>query len=266
MKKRSLFVISLVCIVGMTGCTPKNKSGTNTMTEVPVPTPDPGTGGGVNNNGQNPGPVVPANCTGTSEDGTGDGFPLWKHRFELAGHQPWLPGNYTNSLQRTAMLNMSEASSAFSSDSRLKVRFKIHPQPFPTAGDEYCFGRKTGQDSDSYTYKKLRFKVHLRDIQCSTPNPQDPTKCDSALTLGDRYATQYIDPIDVHFCSAPIDIGALRNQTTFGTVIEIDDVKADSTCQANGEFCPAEKIVRAASCWSMTLQISTDYTQDFKAQ
>jgi hypothetical protein len=107
--------------------------------------------------------------------------------------------------------------------------------------------------------------MHLRDIECETVNAQDPTTCDSELKIGVRYATQYIGPIQVQLCSSPIDIGPKRNRNNpFGTVIEIEDVKADSTCQANETFCPAEQIVRAASCWDMTLQVSTDYTQDFK--
>ena len=145
----------------------------------------------------------------------------------------------------------------------LKVRLKVHSQPFPTAGEEYCYGRNTGSPADQFSYTKLRFRVHLRDVLCNNPDPVNPNNCLSGFYLSNRYRTQYIDPINVDGCSNPIDLGAIRNQTQFGTIIEVEDVKSDSTCQANGTFCPAEKIVRTASCWRMTLQVVTDFTQDF---
>lgn len=262
MKKTSFIFLISISLLHLTGCLPKksNKSGT-TPTPAPAPIPD---NGAVNNSGGNTTPQTPANCTGTTSDGQGDGQPIHQTRMILAGHQTWVPGNYTDPLQSSSMLNMQEAAAIFKSDSRLKVRFKVNSQPFPTKGEEYCYGRLTGQTSDQKTYTKLRFRVSLRDLICNNINAQDPTKCDTSLELGEVYRQQFVEPISVNYCSNPIDIGAIRNATTFGTVIQIDDVKADSTCQVNGTYCPAEKIVRAASCWDITLQIVTDYTQDFK--
>ena len=262
MKQPIFYILLLSLLFGITSCSQDDNSNSSTTNVDNSDNPD--TTDPVNNDNTNTQNTVPANCTGTSSDGEGDGYAIHQYRMILAGHQTWSPGDYTESLQTMTMPPINEASIVFKSDSRLKVRFKVNSQPFPTAGEEYCYGRATGQASDSYPYQKLRFRVHLRDVQCSNPNAQDPTVCDSGQSLGPRYKTQYINPIDVNFCSEPIDLGALRNSTVFGTVIEIDDVKADSTCQTNGQFCPAEKIVRAASCWDITLQIVTDYTQDFK--
>lgn len=216
-----------------------------------------------NNNGGNS-TQVPANCTGTTADGTGEGYSIHQFSLMLAGHQSWMPGTYADSLAQQTMPTLSEASIIFKSDARLRVRLKVKSQPYPTAGEEYCYGRATGQPADEFPYTKLRFRVHLRDIMCDDVDPTNPNNCLSALYLGPRYRTQYIDPVSVNFCSPVVDLGSLRNTTQFGTTIEVEDVKADSSCQANDDYCPAEKIVRAASCWHMVLQVVTDYTQDFK--
>jgi hypothetical protein len=45
---------------------------------------------------------------------------------------------------------------------RLRVRFKINDQPFPTAGEKLCWDRSTGQAADQYPYTKLKFRVTLK--------------------------------------------------------------------------------------------------------
>ncbi len=232
-----------------------NNSGGDTGTEPVNPDPIPigGGGGGYGGGG----------CTGTTSDGVGDGYAIHQFSLVLAGHQSWLPGTYGNSMAQETMPTIQESSLIFKSDSKLQVRLKVNSQPYPTTGETYCYGRNTNLASDPYPYTKLRFRVHLRDIKCDNPNSSNPNNCDSAFYLGNRYRTQYIEPVSVNSCSNIIDVGSMRNQTQWGTVVEVEDVKADSTCQANGSYCPAEKIVRTGSCWHMTMQISTDYTQSF---
>ena len=223
-----------------------------------------GTSGGTSNNST---ASTSTGCSGTEADGQGNGLPIHHLDLMLAGHQTWSPrlydGAYTNELARATMPTVEEASYLFMSDSRLRIRFKVLSQPYPTVGEEYCYGRSTGQASDPYNYTKLRFRVKLRDVVCNQVNSVDPSKCDS-YSLGSAYRYQYIEPTDVGSCTNVLELGNLRNSTQWGTVVEVDDVKSDSTCQANQTYCPAEKIVRAASCWHMKLQIVTDYTQDFK--
>lgn len=251
----------ITLFLSLAACTPGSESSSSSSsddsdnTETPT---DPGNSGSQNFNN------VPANCTGTTADGIGDGYPIHQYEMILAGHQSWMPGTYNEALAQSTMPSLQEASIIFKSDTRLRVRLKVKSQPYPTAGEEYCYGRATGQASDQFPYTKLRFRVHLRDILCDTPDPMNPNNCLSGFYLGTRYRTQYIDPIDVNYCSPVIDLGSIRNATPYGTTIEVEDVKADSTCQANGTFCPAERIVRAASCWNMVLQVVTDFTQDFK--
>jgi len=254
LKKITLVLVALLLF----SCTPNQTSSSDDDDPVVVVTT-----GGEDDPDDNT-VITDPNCTGTSTDGTGEGPPIYKMNLFLAGHQSWVPGNYTDPLALQTNISIVEASKMFQSDARVRVRLRVKSQPYPTAGDIYCLGRQTGRVGDSHPYTKLRFAIHLRDILCEVPDPNDLTKCNSGFYLGTRYRTQFIDPVNVDSCSPIIDIGSLRNQTVYGTTIEVEDVKADSTCQSNETYCPAERIVRAASCWSMDLQVATDYTQDFK--
>lgn len=198
-------------------------------------------------------------------DGTtsGSGGPVHEFNLFLAGRQTWVPGTYSSALAQSTMPTIREAGILFRSDSRLKVRFQVNSQPFPTAGEEYCFGRLTGQASDANRYTQLRFRLTLRDIMCDNPDPNDQTNCLSEFYLGSIYRIIRVSPVSVGSFSPSIDIGSIRNSTQYGTVVQVDDVRADITCQANGTFCPSEQIVRQASCWDMRMQVSTDFTQDF---
>lgn len=248
-------------------CAPEdnsNSSSSSTTTTVDNNGDDDGTDTDTDSSGTGGSGSSAGNCSGTSSDGQGDGGAIHQLNLTLAGHQSWMPGTYANAFEQQSNLKIKDSSIIFKSDSRLKIRLKVNSQPFPTAGEEYCYGRAIGQASDPYPYTKLRFRVHLRDILCETPNVQDPSICDSTFKLGDRYRTQIVEPTSVDSCSQVIDLGSMRNQSSYGTTVEIEDVKADSTCQSNDTFCPAEKIVRAASCWHMTMQVVTDFTQDFK--
>lgn len=197
--------------------------------------------------------------------GTGSGNEIYGLELFLAGHQSWMPGTYSNPLASSTMPTIEEAGYLFRSDGRLKIKFRVNSQPRPTAGEEYCYGRAIGQASDAFLYTKLRFRISLRDIMCDNPHPTDPAKCSSQFYLGSRYQIQFTQPINVDSCSSVIDLSSRRNTTQYGTVVEVDDVKSDSDCQfGHSTFnCPSEKIVRAASCWSISMQVVTDFTKDF---
>lgn len=263
MKKKFIVPLAVMTTLTFTGCLPEQQTVTvsdNTVTVSDGTGTDTGTGTGTGT-----GTSTGSSCTGTSSDGQGDGYSLHYFNLMLAGHQNWVPGTYSNNLATQTMPTIAEAGILFRSDSKLKVRLKVHSQPNPTAGEEYCYGRAVGQGSDTYTYTKLRFQVHLRDIICDNDTePSNPNTCQSGFRLGNPYRTQYVDPVSVDSCSPIMDFGAYRSGSSYGTVVEVNNVQADSDCQLNGDHCPADLIVRAASCWRMTLQLSTDYTQDFK--
>lgn len=223
-----------------------------------------GNDGGGNNGGGGSSSGQGSTCHGSEQDGQGPGVPIYHFNLLLSGGVSWVPNEYANSFAYESNINLEEGHLFFSSDSRLRVRFKVMPQPSPPVGEKYCYNRETGKASDPFDYTKLKFTLYLRDILCDSVDPNDSSKCNQ-FSLGNRYRARTVGPINVDSCSPIIDIGNLRNSTQWGTVVEVAYVNADSACQA-GEAgaCPAEKAVRPASCWNMTMQVVTDYTQDFK--
>lgn len=202
-------------------------------------------------------------CYGSTADGNQTGNTRL-HQYELimAGGQSWVPGIEDTDDLYGDFTSILEAGLIFPSDDLLRIRFKIKSQPYVPAGEVYCKGRATGQAGDAYKYTKLKFVMHLRDVICSAYN--ESGVC-TAATLGDRYNTQYIDATDQSTCTSIIDVGSSRNAgaNIIATTVEVDQVTADSTCQSNGYGCPAEIKVRDASCWQMTMQVATDFTDDF---
>jgi hypothetical protein len=228
-------------------------TGTSTNTNTSTNT---GTGTGTNPPGSG------ATCYGNSQDGQGNGFAIPSRYINYAGHQSWLPTSEMVAAGASGYggISYQEAQALFTSDGRLRVRFKVEPQYVATSGEVGCYGRETGQVGDQFNYTKLKFTVYLRDVQCTSTNGDG--SC-ASYALGPRYNPQFLGPIDVNACSPIIELGQIRNASQYGTVVEVSDVRSDSTCQANGTYCPSDKIVRRASCWTMKVQIVTDYSQDF---
>lgn len=207
---------------------------------------DPGDGGG-------------SSCGGTTETGL---YPVRTFDIAMAGGQAWRPGiqhsdvvgdfpdliYWINSLQKT--------------DARYKVRFNVKPQPRPPKGDVYCAGRLTGQAGDAYVYTKLRFTYYIRNVICNRYSSEG--NCIQA-SLGPRYGSSQVGPIDVNNCSPVQDLASKlqAGPNIKGFAIEVDYVRADSTCQSNGTNCPAEAKVRDASCWNIKMEIANDTTEDF---
>lgn len=220
-----------------------------------------GSGGTTGTNGGTSGYTgTGATCNGDTSDGQGPGTPIHHLNLFLAGYQDWKPQINNDSLAQMTFITPQEASILFSSDSRLRVRFIVKDQPQPPSNQTYCYGRNTGTQIQHYG--KLKFEIYLRDVLCSTGST---TSCPSnSYVLGPRYGgPTFVGPVNVNECSPVIDLGDLRNQSNFGTTIEVAAVKSDQYCQINGSFCEAEKNVRSIDCWQMTMQVVTDSTQDF---
>lgn len=269
MKTRLIFGFLLLGLIGV-GCQ-KETTNTTTTTSNTVTTGGTSGGGTGSTSGSTGGGYTGGTCYGTPQDGTGPGNSIWHFDLQMAGHQNFYPGILgSNESSQWGLMNIQEGSIAFQTDARLKVRFKIHPQPVAPTGQEYCYGRETGQPSDAFKYNKVKFTVYLRDIlRHNTTNE---------LIVGNRYQPRYIGPVDASDCSPIVDYSSSRNlssqdpnYTLVSTAVEIADIRSDSNCQEcqstscqyENFYCPAESIIRAASCWRMTMQISTDITQDF---
>lgn len=216
-------------------------------------------------------------CHGNSNDGYGDGYSIINQGILLGGSKNWVPGVYSG--LGDSILTIKEARMLFSSDSKLKVRFKVHSQPTPSpVGAEYCYGRNTGISPDVYKYDNLWITVNLRDVICKDPNDSpfvgngkcdynnDGQETDADFELGNPYNSQYLGPIAVDGCSPIVDIGGSRNPTAWGTVIEIVNIESDSKCQkipSSEHYCP-KYAVHSGMCWQLTMQVVNDFSQDFK--
>jgi hypothetical protein len=254
---KKLFI--LITVFSLTACL-EQETGSSTGTSTNGDT------GGISGTTGNNGGGTTGSTTGTDgSSGTNGGgsFPYHTLDLLLSGHQSWVPGNYTDNLAQETQITVQEAKLLFASDSRLRVRFKINQQPFPTAGEKLCFDRTTGQAADQYPYTKLKFRVRLRDILCDNPDPNNTNNCLSGFYLGGAYAAHYVGPVNVDGYSEILDLGDDRNVSVYGTTVEVDQVYSDNYCQATGQYCPANFTVRQASCWHMTMEVVTDYTSDF---
>lgn len=201
-----------------------------------------------------------------------DAPPLHVLNIMMAGQVNWLPGsNYTYFVDGSdPVIDLQLAQVLFATDSRLKLRFKVMPQP-NTIGmnDEFCYGRNSGV-ADQFQYKKLKFNVRLRNIVKTTFFIFGISSFTNT-TVSSHYHTRTIGPLDVGSLSEVIDLSLNRDDTSLGTVVEIANVRADSECQyhtANNDSarmagaCPAETLVREQSCWHLEMQVSTNETRD----
>lgn len=231
-----------------------------------------GTSGGGSGGGASGGSTSGPTCFGNSNDGEGDGYPLYSLNVLVAGEgegnnnrpnntwKPYSNGSQVSGTEPSYFINLREASEFFTSDAKVNVRVKLHAQPNPTSGKEYCYGRVTGQAADANKYTKVKFKISLRDIVCQPGESLANNDCE----LGPRYMTKTVGPVSVDSCSSVLQLGHLRNTTDHGTTVEIWDVRTDQTCAYNDQDCPVDDLLRSSSCWEATLQVATDYTQNFK--
>ena len=206
-------------------------------------------------------PGTGSTCQGNANDGQGAGAVINQYPILLAGGQTWSVYNGSNALAQSTMMPSLEASFFYKTDSRLRIRVKVHDQPITDQySGEYCYGRLPIA-GDANSYSKLRMRFNLRDLIC---NNYDTSGNCVNFSLGAPYAYRYMDPVDVGNCSDIVDFGSLKHNNVYGVIVEVSDVKTDISCQFNGYYCPSELTMHAGSCYRMTLQAVTDYTQDFR--
>lgn len=232
---------------GTTGSTTSYTTGSTTSSTTTTTTSTTGTttASGTGNG---------STCSGDSNDGTGPGQQLRIFNLGLSGTYAWFPGQVSG--MPYYIPNVQDSSLLFATDARLKVRFKVNAQPKATPGTVYCYNRKTGQQDDTYRYGNLKFSISLRDVFQNV---------DGSYYLGSAYQERVLStPISVGNCSSVIDFSSVRNRSAIATVVQVNNVKSDSTCQSNGSYCPADYPLPQKTCWDMIMEVATDTTQDFK--
>lgn len=200
--------------------------------------------------------------TGTCSSPTGSGFPPRRGTVTVAGGQMYSPANpwftmgdeysgsgYSHNVSYF-LNNVNDAKGFVDTDLGLRVRVKPRPQPRAPTGKTWCFGRVTGQASDTWGYTVLRYSVSVR-----------PVNADGSLGpfMGTTSQTT-----SVNSCSTPIDFSGFSQSASAvnGLVVVIHDIQSNQGCTYQ-QGCTAFRAVRAASCVQMDIEASVDGTQTF---
>jgi hypothetical protein len=165
--------------------------------------------------------------------------------------------NAANYLNTSPMLkSVSQAKVFFMSESILKVRFKVKPQPVAAQADTMCYGRIMTLSTIA-GYTKLQYYVKVYGV-------------------GSDNAVNYLDtkgPITtvVNSCSEALDLSQYikKNPDQTGIFITVEQV------QSNQGSWPADyltngfsnslsyKNVRPSECWGMDIEVAADETNTF---
>jgi len=219
-------------------------------------------------------------CTGTTTDGEANLnnpngailSPLIQYNLTLSGGKSWMPGNPPQAPSAdfvNPIPTLEEGFVVFETDGGYHIRLKVNDQPIPANGTKHCYDRALSQSPDVERYKKLKWNIHAHAVvrKLNAEGNFEYTRVPAQQFIGT------FGPINNNECSPIIFIPALNvvgeQEENVSTILEISEVRNDKWCQAgidDGFHCPAERMTRQADCWSMTLQVSTDRTVDFKGQ
>jgi hypothetical protein len=200
-------------------------------------------------------------CYGSAADGDNSGmYPIIDYSLNLPGQVNWQP---TTTATAGQLLIDQYSMAAFTTNYRLRFRVKINAQP------SSCPNKPSGTVSYPY-YSKLKFDVNFHTINTQTGELSAP------------FDTLPNQMVDVNGCSQiwtmnqPGIPGDFQNPSTAGPIyVSISNVRTDYECQyydlENDPenyyydfYCPAERVARSFSCWSMKLQVVNDNTDDFQ--
>ncbi len=236
------------------------ENGTN-CNATPTASGCPGSSVTVNPNWgvQYPGGVPQGSCSDPYDpEGLTNAFDTRKGTITLAGltsgsitYTPFAP-DAPNLLNTSPMLkSVGQSKIFFMTDSVLKVRFKVKPQPAAAQSDTMCYGRNIPA-STIPGYTKLQYYVKVYGASSS-----------NALT---HLGTEGPYTTAVNSCSNSIDLSFYKKQSPSGVVISIDQVKANQNCSpwTNGfNNCNSFKNVRSFDCWQMDFEVAADGTKIF---
>lgn len=286
MKRSSLFCILTALALLIVGCSEKSsKSSSSTTTPVtnPVipPTTTGGTSGGTTTGQPSTFTTIPSDnnwgdlynnysipgesCSSPATTSDPNLYGLRKGTITAAGGQMYSPtapwstlGNYasTRYSHNTSyfLTTAAYAKQFFDTDAKLRVRFKVLPQPKTTKSNGmWCLGRQTGVNTSGYGYRNLKFSVSLVGIN------QDGS-------LKNEYmGTQQVNA-GLNACTNPISFDGLNQQHPYGVAVLVHDVRSDQDCwySTTASTCTSYTTLAASSCWAMDIHVSADDTVDFQ--
>lgn len=180
-----------------------------------------------------------------------------KATMTIVGQQPYDPAssdaayyNNTSSLLKTT----DGAYSLFTTDTKLKVRFKVNQQPDSAkTGQSVCYGRKSGASTVA-GYTKLHFNVKIRGRKADGSIGIEPV----------GYYT-----VEVNSCSVGIDLSSYKAYYPRGVHVIISDVMSN-TGQYPSDYASygwknssAFTAVPTTACWSIEMEVAADGTKTF---
>lgn len=192
---------------------------------------------------------------------TGTGYDLRKGTITIAGgtmykpDHPWTsvsgseysPLSYTHNIS-SFLVDPLKVRQFLDTDAKLRVRFKVRPQPKPPVGKDWCFNRVTGQSSNPYGYRTLEFKVGIRGLNADGSLKPTLESIKSATA-------------QVGGCSSVLDFSGDNQRHPHGVAVVVYDVYSDQGCWYTNN-CTSMSSVKTGSCWSMDIEASVDGTQD----
>jgi hypothetical protein len=159
-------------------------------------------------------------------------------------------GTYYNT--SSLLTSVSTAKTFFMTDSVLKVRFKIKPQPESAQIANVCYGRTTGSAIPGYT--KLKFTVSVKGYDSNN------------VLSGLNYVTS-VESTGVNSCTAAIDLSGYKAQYPNGIFVVVSNVLSNQECGYNYttgfSTCQAFGPVRTKDCWSLDMEVAADATKTF---
>jgi hypothetical protein len=197
--------------------------------------------------------------TGTCSAPTGSGFEPRVGTVTVAGGQMYSPANpyYSTGDEYSGagyshntsyfFTTVADAKGFVDTDALLKIRVKPRPQPKAPVGKTWCFGRVTGQSSDTYGYTSLKYSVSVRAVNANG-------------SLG-AFLRTYTQTTSVNSCSPAMDFSGYLQSNVNGIVVVVHDVQSLNCWYGSG--CTTYASVRAASCWQMDIEAAVDGTKTF---
>lgn len=159
--------------------------------------------------------------------------------------------NYLNT--STLLKNVGDAKLFFLTDSVLKFRVKVNPEPESHGAAGVCYGRGSGAYLAGYTQLKYYVTVYG-----ATGN----NGVTFLAKLG-PYQTS------VNNCSPAIDLSTYQESSPTGLIVAITEVMENKNCSGwswndtGWGACNSFNKIRSMECWSMEFEVAADGTKTF---
>lgn len=201
----------------------------------------------------------PAGTCSTAYAPSGISFTPYETRvatMSIAGQTFYSPNSYLapNYLNTSSILkSVASARTLFETDSLLKVRFKVRPQPVNTASNPYCYIENYKNVFSIAGYTKLQFTVNL---------------------VGKKGSTEYTEPVGsytvgVNSCTPAIDLSSYASRYPDGIYLTVSSVLSNQAYYPNdydyNGFTNSSNFgnVRSMDCWILDVEVAADGTKTF---